>query len=217
MTYDLNAIVLGPVSCSLLSGYERLLSAKKVTIQTIYVAFHVTYLDYAVDAIHYLAYATVNPLSTSQTISKWRHYDWCARTEYFYSNPVMTFMLVHSIICFQGFVYCFDTDTLSNSHFHSLTLNCRSQCHVLFRHNHSRMQLAGWYLQYYKMTSEGATADGFFLQWRQTRSLSKKNIIESNSAIFITLRVFPVNARGHFRYAGTYGDTSQTTAETNAA
>ena len=46
----------GPVSCSLLSGYELLLSAKKVTID--YVAFHVPYLDYAVDAMHYLAYAT---------------------------------------------------------------------------------------------------------------------------------------------------------------
>ena len=62
MTYDLNTIVLGPVSCSLLSDYERLLCAKNVTID--YVAFHVPYLDYAVDAIHYLAYATVNPLST---------------------------------------------------------------------------------------------------------------------------------------------------------
>ena len=37
--------VLGPVSCSLLSGYERLLSAKKVTIDN--VAFHVPYLDSA--------------------------------------------------------------------------------------------------------------------------------------------------------------------------
>ena len=57
----------GPVSCSLLSGYERLLSAKKVTIDN--VAFHVPYLDYAIDAMYYLAYATyphcVNPLSTS--------------------------------------------------------------------------------------------------------------------------------------------------------
>ena len=58
---------LGPVSCSLLSGYERLFSAKKVTIDN--VAFHVPYLDYAIDAMYYLAYATyphcVNPLSTS--------------------------------------------------------------------------------------------------------------------------------------------------------
>ena len=34
-----------------------------------YVAFHVPYLDYAIDAMHYLAYATyphcVNPLSTT--------------------------------------------------------------------------------------------------------------------------------------------------------
>jgi len=66
------------------------------------------------------------------------------------------------------------------------------------------------------MTGEGATADGFVLQWQQTRSLSNKNNLESNSTIFITLHVFPVNARGHFRYAGTDGDTSQT-AETNAA
>ena len=66
------------------------------------------------------------------------------------------------------------------------------------------------------MTGEGAMADGFFLQWQQTHSLSNKNILESNSTIFITLRVFPVNVRGHFRYAGTGGDTSQT-AETNAA
>ena len=51
----------GPVSCSLLSGYERLLSAKNVTIDN--VAFRVPYLDYAVDAMHY--YHCVNPLSTS--------------------------------------------------------------------------------------------------------------------------------------------------------
>ena len=40
-----SAAGLGPVSCSLLSGYERLFSAKKVTIDN--VAFHVPYLDYA--------------------------------------------------------------------------------------------------------------------------------------------------------------------------
>ena len=59
--------LLGPISCSLLSGYERFLSAKKVTVDN--VAFHVPCLDYAIDAMHYLAYVTyphcVNPLSTS--------------------------------------------------------------------------------------------------------------------------------------------------------
>ena len=39
-------VEISPVSCSLLSGYERLLSAKKVTIDN--VAFHVPYLDYAI-------------------------------------------------------------------------------------------------------------------------------------------------------------------------
>ncbi len=57
----------GQFSCRLLSGYERLLSAKKVTIDN--VAFHVPYLACAVDAMHYLAYAIypggLNPLSSS--------------------------------------------------------------------------------------------------------------------------------------------------------
>ena len=57
----------GPVSCRLLSGYEGLLSAKKVILGNY--AFHVVYLDYGVGATPYVAYASyprgVNPLSSS--------------------------------------------------------------------------------------------------------------------------------------------------------